>query len=75
MESDDEVSYSTSNDTINDLLEEQDAIIDNLREEIEHLKRRIQHLSIVINSKLPEHLRDIMEYLQLISRNLYIKRC
>ena len=63
MESDDEVSYSTSNDTINDLLEEQDAIIDNLREEVEHLKRRVQHLTFIIKSKLPEHLGNIMEYL------------
>ena len=48
MESDDEVSYSTSNDTMNALLEEQDAIIDNLREEIENLKRRIQNLTFII---------------------------
>ena len=57
MESDDEVSYTTSNDTTNALLEEQDVIIDNLREEIETLKRRIKNLMFIIQSKLPEHLR------------------
>ena len=63
MESDDEVSYSTSNDTMNALLEEQDVIIDNLREEIETLKRRIKNLIFIIQSKLPDHLREIVEFL------------
>ena len=63
MESDDEVSYSTSNDTMNALLEEQDVIIDNLREEIETLKRRIKNLMFIIQSKLPDHLREIVEFL------------
>ena len=63
MEGDDEVSYTTSNDTMNALLEEQDVIIDNLREEIETLKLSIKNFMFIIQSKLHDHLMEIMEFL------------
>lgn len=60
---DDEGSYTTSNDTLNELLEEQDVIISDLRDEIEILKRRIETLKTVIQTKLPLHLQEIIEFL------------
>ena len=63
MESDneDEESYATSSDTIDVLLETQDCIISDLRDEVEILKARIDNLKAVIFSNLPYHLNCIIE--------------
>lgn len=63
MESDDDVSSTSSDDTMDKVLEEQDVIISDLRDEIEVLKRRIQTLKSVIQTKLPMHLQEILEFL------------
>ena len=60
MESDDE-SYTSSNDTIDELLETQDCIITDLRDEVEILKARIDNLKALIISNLPFHLINIIE--------------
>ena len=58
--SDSEISYE---ETINQLLEEQDEIISDLRDEVEILKHRIDNLKAVIVSKVNYMLNDIIEFL------------
>ena len=60
---DDEGSYTSSNDTINELLETQDIIISDLRDEVEVLKARIDNLKAVVVANLPLHLTDIISNL------------
>jgi len=55
-----EISYE---DSVNQLLEEQDEIISDLRDEVEILKHRIDNLKAVIVSKVNYMLNDIIEYL------------
>ena len=55
-----EISYE---ETINQLLEEQDEIISDLRDEVEILKHRIDNLKAVIVSKVNYMLNDIIEFL------------
>jgi hypothetical protein len=55
-----EISYE---DSVNQLLEEQDEIISDLRDEVEILKQRIDNLKVVIVSKVNYMLNDIIEYL------------
>ena len=58
--SESEISYE---ETINQLLEEQDEIISDLRDENEILKHRIDNLKAVIVSKVNYMLNDIIEFL------------
>ena len=58
--SESEISYE---ETINQLLEEQDEIISDLRDEVEILKHRIDNLKAVIVSKVNYMLNDIVEFL------------
>jgi hypothetical protein len=62
-EEDDEGSYTSSNDTINELLETQDIIISDLRDEVEVLKARVDNLKAVIVANLPLHLTEIISNL------------
>ena len=59
----DEGSYTTSNDTLNELLETQDIIISDLRDEIKVLTVRINTLKAAIRTQLPFHLTEIIENL------------
>ena len=55
-----EISYE---ETVNQLLEEQDEIISDLRDEVEILKHRIDNLKAVIVSKVNYMLNDMIEFL------------